>query len=199
MKDTGPKHTRLLVAQQAARMMADEGIADYGHAKRKAARQLGLPEDRCLPSNAEVEQAIREHHDLFHGDTHARHLQQLRQAALEVMRGFAQFDPHLTGSVLDGTAGRYAGMEIDLFADSEKEVELFLLNRQIPYSRDEKNYRLGNEKLQVPVFLLETQIGPVRLAVFGRDDLRSQPRKSRNGSGPERASLASLSSLYAQP
>jgi hypothetical protein len=198
MKETCPKHTRLLVAQQAARIMADEGIADYWRAKRKAARQLGLPEDHCLPSNAEVEQAIREHHEIFHVDTHAQHLQRLRQTALDVMRNFAQFDPHLTGSVLDGTAGRYAGMEIELFADSMKEVELFLLNHHIPYRQDEKSYRLGNEKYQVPLFMLETEIGPVCLVVFSRDDLRVLPKKSKHGNGPERVSLSALSSLYPQ-
>ena len=179
-------------------MVADEGVADFGHAKRKAARQLGLPEDSCLPSNAEVEQAIREHHEIFHGDTHASHLQRLRRTALDVMRNFASFDPHLTGSVLDGTAGRYADMEIELFADSLKEVELFLLDRRIPYRRDEKTCRLGSEKHQAPVFLLETESGPVRLVVFGRDDLRALPKRSKHGNGPERASLAVLSQLYAQ-
>ncbi len=200
MKESCSRHTRLLVAQQAARMMAEEGVDDYGHAKRKAARQLGLPDDRCLPSNAEVEQAIREHHDIFHhGDSHAQHLAQLRRAALEVMRGFARFDPHLTGAVLDGTAGRHAGMEIELFADSLKEVEMFLLNSGIPYRRDERSQRVGGEKLQVPVFLLETESGQVRLLVYGRDDLRALPKRVRYGSAaPGRASLATLSQLYGQ-
>lgn len=198
MKESCPRHTRLLVAQQAARMMAEEGVDDYGHAKRKAARQLGLPDDRCLPSNAEVEQAIREHNDIFHGDSHAQHLARLRRTALDVMRGFARFDPHLTGAVLDGTAGRYAGMEIELFADSLKEVEMFLLNSGIPYRRDEKNQRVGGGKLQVPVFELETESGPVRLMVYGHEDLRSLPKRGRHGNGPERVSLAALDQLYGQ-
>ena len=43
---------RQMVDQQAARLMAEEGIADYAFAKRKAARQLGMEDGKCLPGNA---------------------------------------------------------------------------------------------------------------------------------------------------
>ena len=195
MKDSCPKHTRLLVAQQAARMMADEGFTSYAHAKRKAARQLGLPDDRCLPSNTEVDEAIRAHHEIFHGETHELQLQQLRREAISIMRLLEQFDPHLSGAVLDGTAGRYAQTEIHLFADSLKDVELFLLNQQIPYRMEEKPYRFGNEKHQLPAFMLESKSGPVQLIVFARDDLRMLPKKSRNSGKLERASLSALMAM----
>src|SRR5690554_1902322 len=48
------------IAAVAARMMAEDGIADFGFAKRKAARQLGLPEKtEALPTNAEIEAELR--------------------------------------------------------------------------------------------------------------------------------------------
>jgi len=43
---------RARVADAAARLIMEHGISDYGHAKRKAARQLGLPQGASLPSNA---------------------------------------------------------------------------------------------------------------------------------------------------
>ena len=60
-------------------------------------------------------------------------LRALRETALEVMEFLADFRPYLTGAVLDGTADCHAGVEIELFADSAKEVEISLLSRGISY------------------------------------------------------------------
>lgn len=197
MKEANSRHTRQRVAHQAARMMAEEGIVDYGHAKRKAARQLGVPEDGHLPTNAEIDQAIREHHEIFHGETHQQHLKALRNKAIHIMQLFERFEPHLVGAVLDGTAGRFARTEIQLFADDLKEVELFCLNARIPYRLEEKTYRIGGEKRVLPAFMMETEIGPVQLTVFTLNEMRALPRKSRHGDLPERASLPSLIELVA--
>ncbi|MDP2811159.1 MAG: hypothetical protein Q8O34_13530 [Rhodocyclaceae bacterium] len=66
-------------------------------------------------------------------DARRKHLRRLREAALEVMELLADFRPYLTGAVLDGTADRHAEVDIELFADSAKEVEISLLSRGIPY------------------------------------------------------------------
>ena len=47
------------VAAAAARMMAEDGISDFGFAKRKAARQLGASDADALPTNAEIEAELR--------------------------------------------------------------------------------------------------------------------------------------------
>ena len=52
------QHLRQMIAQQAARMLAEDGAQDYAYAKRKAARQLGSTDDHCLPTNAEIEQEL---------------------------------------------------------------------------------------------------------------------------------------------
>jgi hypothetical protein len=44
-----------------------------------------------------------------------------------------EFNPYLTGGALDGTAGRYSAAEIELFADSSKDVEIALLSHGISY------------------------------------------------------------------
>ena len=43
------------IAALAARMMAEDGISDFGFAKRKAAKQLGATEADALPNNTEIE------------------------------------------------------------------------------------------------------------------------------------------------
>jgi hypothetical protein len=198
MKESSSKHLRRLIAQHAARMMAEEGMADYSRAKRKAARQLGSDDDRCLPSNAEIEHELRLHHEIFHSAAQPQLLHQLRAEALSAMRLLGRFNPHLSGAVLDGTAGRYAETEIHLFVDSLKDVELFLLNSNIPYQMDEKLYRFGNEKRRLPVFVLEGTHGTIRLTIFATNDLRALP-KGAPGNSSTRADAASVAALLQQP
>ena len=62
---------RIRIAQGAARLIAEHGLTDWTLAKRKAARQLMLPETAGLPSNDEIEAALADHHALFGGDAHA--------------------------------------------------------------------------------------------------------------------------------
>jgi hypothetical protein len=113
--------------------MAEDGIGDYGQAKRKAARSLGAGEGDALPSNEEVEAELRSYQALFQDEEQDLRLRELREAALEAMAFLADFRPYLTGAVLDGTAGRYAEIEIEVFADSAKDVEIFLLSHNILY------------------------------------------------------------------
>lgn len=127
----GSSHLRQSIASAAARLMAEDGIGDYGLAKRKAARSLGAPDSEALPSNEEVEAELRAYHALFQDEEQPERLRELRRTALEVMTFLTDFRPYLTGAVLDGTAGRYAVIEIDLYADSAKDVEIFLLSRNI--------------------------------------------------------------------
>lgn len=181
-------------------MIAEEGISGYAQAKQKAARQLGAAEDdRCLPSNMEVEQELRLHHALFHADAQPQRLHELRSNALAIMQLLERFNPHLAGAVLDGTAGRHAETEIHLFADSLKEVELFLLNQEIPYRMEEKAFRIGHEKRLLPAFVLEGRLGIVRLISFATDDLRMASKNSRHGDTPLRATASAVASLLQRP
>ena len=195
-------HLRQLIAQQAARLMAEDGVHDYAYAKKKAGRQLGVSENSVLPTNAEIEEEIRLYHQLFSADEQPVELAKLRQAALATMQLFKQFNPHLTGSVLDGSAGKFAQTDIHLFTDSAKEVEIFLLNQQIPYENSEKSYRFSDkpskdkkEKVRksVPVFTLETEFGFIKLSVFDVDDLRVS---AKNISNSERLDLAGAQTLF---
>ena len=211
-KDSGGRQSQLrqLVAQQAARMMAEDGVSDYGYAKKKAGRQLGVVDANCLPSNAEIEEEIRLFHDIYNSDDQPEALRLLRQDALATMQIFARFNPHLTGSVLDGTAGQYAETHIHLFADSAKDVEIFLLNQQIPYDSNDKSYRVrdrksgdkktsgkNSERLKVPMFTLEGPNGFIKLSVFEFDDIRFSTKSVANGGNAERLDTEGLKSLLA--
>ena len=127
---------RRLIANAAAKLIAEGGLADYERAKRKAAHNLGFSENTGLPENAEVEEELRTHQRLFQSEEQARIVQYLRRKAVDIMGILRQFTLYLTGSVLDGSAGRYAEIDIQLFTDSVKDVEIFLLNRQIDYQYD---------------------------------------------------------------
>jgi hypothetical protein len=197
-------HIRQMIAQQAARMMAEDGIHDFAYAKKKAGRQLGVSENSVLPTNAEIEEEIRLYHEIFNADAQPLELAKLRKTALITMQLFERFNPHLTGSVLDGTAGKFSQTEIHLFADSAKEVEMFLLNQQIPFDSSEKSYRISDkpgkdkkEKVRrtVPVFTLETECGIQKISVFDVDDMRVATKKTSDGSNAERADIAQLKQL----
>ena len=124
---------RVRIAQVAARLIADHGITDWSLAKRKAARQLMLPEREALPGDDEVQAALAEHHALFARDTHDDQLRAQREEALLWMRRLAQFAPCLTGGVAEGWATEHSDIRLELVAEDAKSVELVLLNANEPY------------------------------------------------------------------
>jgi len=194
-KETGSRqqHMRQLVAQQAARLIA-EGGADYASAKRKVARQLGLEDTHCLPGNAEIQQELRLYQEIYLGEEQPEQVRQLRVDALATMRLLQQFRPYLAGSVLDGTAGRFSETDIYLFADSDKDVEMFLLNSKIPYQSREKNCHINGERRKVPVFALEGPHGVLLLSVYSEEESR---RNLFNGNAC--AGIAEVEVLLSNP
>mgnify|MGYP003460187489 CR=1 FL=1 len=65
--------------------MAEDGIVDFHQAKRKAARQLGLPEHTAYPDNAEVEAELRVYRGLYQEEGHPELILALRQTALGLL------------------------------------------------------------------------------------------------------------------
>ena len=125
---------RTQIANAAARLIAENGLADYAQAKRKAARSLGLPDNTPLPENAEVDSELRSYQRLFQNDEQSERIAHLRRKAAEMMAIVERFNAYLTGPVLDGSAGRYAEIDIQLFTDSAKDVEIFLLNQHLDFA-----------------------------------------------------------------
>lgn len=177
--------------------MAEEGIDDFGYAKRKAARQAGAPDARALPSNEEVEQALHAYRSLCQEGEHAALLARLRQRALSLMRLLAQFNPHLTGPVLTGVAGKHSDVHLQLFADSPKEVEIFLLNRGFRFRTGEARLVVNDLEKSVPTYLLTHEGTDFRIDALGAQDIRHQLRTGPAGRPLERAPLATVEILAA--
>jgi hypothetical protein len=164
------------IAQQAARIIAEDGPQDYASAKHKAARQIGAPDTHNLPDNDEVERALRDYQALYQRDEQRAHLRRLRLQALEAMRLLEPFNPYLTGSVLNGTATRHSDIDLQLFTDSAKEVELFLLARRISYESGEKHLHFGGGNRALPAFILSVGDAEINVTVFATEDIRQIPR-----------------------
>jgi len=197
-KDTGRNDRRSRIAYLAARLMAEDGIEDYALAKRKAARQAGMPEPRELPTNEEVEEALRTYQQIYHHEEHRNRLRVLRETAVRAMRELARFNPHLTGSVLNGNAGKYADVNLQLFTDNEKAVELYLIDRRIPYKSAQSRLYSGEEMRTVPVYTLSDQGTDIELTVLSTLDLRGSLRTSPEGKNIERAKLQAVEQLLAE-
>jgi hypothetical protein len=197
-KDTGRNDRRSRIAYLAARLMAEDGIEDYALAKRKAARQAGMPDRRELPTNEEVEEALRTYQQIYHREEHRNRLRVLRETAVRAMRELARFNPHLTGSVLNGNAGKYADINLQLFTDNEKAVELYLIDRRIPYQAAQSRLCSGEEMRTVPVYTLSDHGTGIELTVLSMLDLRGPLRTSPEGKNIERAKLEAVEHLLGE-
>jgi hypothetical protein len=185
---------RAEIAAAAARMIAEDG-ADYGSAKRKAARQI-LGETRVpgqiLPDNAQIEEEVRLYNDLFFSDSQPARLLHLRRLAVGLMTELATFNPYLTGAVLNGTAGVHSDIHLQLFADSPKDVEVYLMNRNIDFEVSETTHsRSRDEMIETLSFMYQGE--GVHLAVYEVNDLRRIGKG--NAKRPERADLEALKAM----
>ncbi len=196
-RERGRDDTRSAIAVHAARLMAQDGIEDYGLAKRKAAKQLGIPDSSRLPNNDEIDAALREYQDIYRSDDQEQRIRALREQAVRAMRELAAFDPHLTGSVLSGVAGPYAVIHLQLFTDNVKAVELFLIDRKMPYKTSQSRLYAGHEPRVLPVFSINVEGTDIELTVFEGRDLRAPVRATAEGRVIERARLPAVTVLLA--
>jgi hypothetical protein len=186
---------RARIAAAAARLMAEDGIDDFAMAKRKAARQLGALDTQSLPRNDEIEAELRAYRALYQAEEHPRLIGELRRIALDAMQALEQFNPYLTGPVLKGIAGPYAEIDLQLFPDSAKEVEIFLLDQTIPFSTQEGRRYSGDRSRAVSLISLVWQGVPLRLAVFDQRDERLALKTSQAGKVIERAGIAEVGAI----
>jgi len=147
------------LAHQAAKLMAEGGITDHAHAKRKAAKQMGASDTHHLPSNDEINAALHSFRSLFQSESHPGILRHLREEALASMRMLAEFHPYLTGSVLSGTAGEQSDINLMLFSDDAKAVLLFLLKHKLEFEDGEWIVRIGGHEETVPSYTLTGESG----------------------------------------
>lgn len=174
------------IAAVAAGMVVEEGL-EYGPAKRRALKQLGLPARTALPGNDEVEDAVTAYISTFCADTQPGELLALRRLALVWMERMAQFRPHLGGSVWFGTATRLSDIYIQLFCDDCKSAEISLIDHHVDYEPRTITGLHGEsvEALSVHAFCpeLHEEVG-VHLLIYDRDDVRGALRHDAKGRSP---------------
>jgi hypothetical protein len=188
---------RAAIAAAAARLMAEGGIDNFALAKRKAARQLGATDKQALPGNDEVETELRAYFELFQTEEHPDRIRELRRIALAVMHELEEFSPYLTGPVLTGIAGPYAEIELQLFPDSGKDVEIFLLNRNVSFNSTEARRYSGDRARSVSVLEFEREGVPVKLSLFDSRDERLTLKTTQVGRTMDRAGIPEVSALLA--
>jgi hypothetical protein len=186
---------RQAVAQEAARIMAQQSLTDFYLAKRKAAERLGASE-QSLPGNREIEQALLEYQRLFGGQQHQQSLVRLRQAALAAMRKFRQFDPHLVGPVLTGAAHANSEVQLHVFTETPEQVALALIAQEIPYHAGERQTRYGGDRTgNFPCFTFVAGDVEFELLVFPLEGRREAPLSPVNGKPLHRAGTTEVQAL----
>ena len=190
---------RHLLAQEAARIIVDQGLRDYRIAKTKAAERLGMNSRGALPGNTEIEQAIAEHLLLFGGESHAGFLRELRCTALLAMRLLEDFTPRLVGPVLAGTADDNSAINLHVFADSSEVVALFLAEQGFTcrlYERRLKSRRGRNVQPDIiPGYEFKFEGEPVEATVFPIDGIRQAPLSPIDGKPMRRADKKGVRAL----
>ena len=185
-----------MVAQEAARIIVNHGVRDYGAAKIKAAERLGLSTRGSLPGNPEIERAIEQHHQLFGGDVHTNLLRSLRETALSAMQMLAPFTPRLVGPVLNGTADENSVVNLHVFADSAEAVAMQLAALDIQYRPYER--RLKSRRRQTDTFAgfeFRHESAEVQATVFPVDGIRQAPLSSIDGRPTDRADAGRVKEL----
>lgn len=179
--DPKRRHDREMIAHLAAKLMAEDAMEDFSKAKHKAARQLRVRDTHCLPSNTEVELALRQYQMIYQQEEQQDRINELRWQAVKVMKLLEAFEPRLTGPVLSGTAARHAAIDLMLVADSDKDVELFLLAQKIAYDLTERRLCFGDTCRKVPGITLEDESALIEITVLAPAQWRALPRSTVDG------------------
>lgn len=184
------------IAATAARMVVEEGL-EYGVAKRRAVKQMGLPARTALPGNDAVEDEVRDYIEVFCAETQAAELLALRQLALGWMARMAEFRPHLSGAVWRGTATALSDIYLQLFCDDSKSMEIELINMNLSY---EVSTVKGFQGMAVDALSLHSfcpELGEdigIHLMIYDHDDLRGALKPDAQGR-TYRGDLQSLRNL----
>lgn len=196
---TPENRRRILLAQEAARLMVEEGVNDYGGAKRKATRRLGGGARRDLPKNREIQEEVELRLRMYRDEAHSEALlTRLRGIALEAMALFAAFRPRLVGSVLSGLATEHSDINIHLFADTVEDVEIALHDLGINFERGSGRLRMGARIEEFPTVILRKHDILVVATVFSPEGIRQAPHSPVTGRPVERAKRAQVEALLGE-
>jgi hypothetical protein len=187
---------RQAVAEEAARIMREQGVDDFLLAKRKAAARLSVTDASILPRNTEIQAAMVAHQRLFAADRHEAEIATLRRLALEAMRLMADFQPRLVGPVLAGTASAHSEINLHLFAETPEAVSIRLEERGVPHEVLERRLRYERDRsVGYPAVRFVAGRQTVDAVVFPVDGIRQAPASPVDGKPMRRASAAEVETL----
>jgi hypothetical protein len=184
------------IAATAARLVVEEGL-EYGPAKRRAVKQMGLNARTGLPDNETLEDAVREYIEIFCADTQPVELAALRKLAVTWMERMQEFRPYLGGAVWHGTATRLSDIYVQLFCDDSKSAEMKLIEYNVDYTPRTVTGFHGESVEALSISSMSKELGEpvgVHLLVYDHDDLRGALRPDARGRTP-RGDLAAVRAL----
>jgi hypothetical protein len=192
----GSDRARQVLAQEAARIIVEQGIADFRVAKTKAAERLGMSTQGMLPNNSEIEAAISNHLLLFGGESHIDLLQNLRRSAIAAMEVLSQFEPRLVGPVLQGTAGANTTINLHVFTDTPERVAFRFDELVLSYKPFERRLKSRRDQVETYAgFRFLQDDWTVEATVFPVDGMRQAPISPVDGRPMKRADQSSVERL----
>lgn len=187
------------VVQEAARIICEDGLADYRLAKQKAVERLGLGFGTPLPSNADIQDAVIQYQRLFGGRAYAERLGKLRRTAVQAMRLLKDYRPRLVGAVATGATTDAHKVQLHCFADKPEQIDMLLEDCGLRFEVSERRYRLANgENLDVPVLTFMAEDVGVDVAMFPERGMREAPLSPADGQPMKRLELAAAELLAAE-
>ena len=189
-------HARLRVAAEAARILAEEGAQDFHLAKKKAAERLVVDGKSGLPTNEEVEQALRDHLQIFQSRELAERTNVHRQIALKAMKFLSEFSPRAVGNILTGVIPPHSDVQIHLCADSPEQIALALMQHDIPYDESRRRLRFGGDRYQeMPTCRFTAENINIELVIFSASEFHEPPLSPIDGKPMKRAALKELEKI----
>jgi hypothetical protein len=187
---------RQLLAQEAARIIVEQGIQDFRLAKNKAAERLGLRDRGSLPGNSEIEEAVGEHLKLFGREAYVSLLETMRRAALSAMEVLAPFSPRLVGPVLHGTAAANSVVNLHVFSDTPELIAMRLDEAQLPYKTYERRLKSRRDLAETFAgYRFTRDDSSIEATVFPIDGMRQAPISPVDGKPMKRANRSAVRKL----
>ncbi len=181
---------RRQLAEEAARIIADESVRDYQLAKKKASARLGLKGDEALPTNQEIEAALNTRLQLFSADKSKVRMRQAFEAAIDAMEFLSAFQPRLSGSLVRGHITDNMPVELHLFAPTTEDVTMTLIEDDIPYELFDRRIRYGGGRYeQITGVRLQADAIAIEALIFASRDIREAPVSPIDGNSMDRLDL----------
>ncbi len=190
------KRFKKILALESAKIIVSQGIENFSDAKTKAAKKLNIENLGCLPSNYEIEKSLKEHYQLFVPETHADYIKLMREAAIEIMNLFIEFQAYVVGPVVSGTASSSSSINIHLGSEDIYDVTQILDKNEMKYKFFDKKIKFNKKvnKVFCGLSLLYRKM-VVEIVIFNSRDIKQRPLSRIDGKPIKRLKINSLKKL----